>query len=111
MKNTKKYYYMSWDEFEQRVNTLAKKIKKNRKIKDIFGIPRGGLIPAVMLSHLTDLPITANPKGDSTVIVDDCIDSGATHHSFCNFKHFYVLVDKQEEGEDRWIVYPWEKQK
>lgn len=101
-------YFLDFMEFEERVRNIAEKIKSNDNIKDIFGIPRGGLIPAIRLSHLTGLPITPNPKSDTTAIIDDCIDSGATKHSFSKFEHFYVLIDKKYEKIKEWIIFWWE---
>ncbi|MHA1868706.1 MAG: hypothetical protein ACTSXD_11735 [Candidatus Heimdallarchaeaceae archaeon] len=105
----KMIYKFDFNEFEGRVKKIATMIKRNKNIKDIFGVPRGGLIAAVRLSHLTGLPLTGNPRTENTAIIDDCIDSGATEHSFSNFKHFYVLVNKQEEGIKNWIDFWWEE--
>ena len=101
-------YYMGFEEFEKRIEVMAKKINKNKNIKNIFGVPRGGLIPATRIAYLLDIPLTNNPKSDSTAIIDDLIDSGATKHSFGNFKHFYVLMDKQKENIKDWIVFWWD---
>lgn len=104
----KKAYKLTYKEFEDRIKKIAERIKNNPEIEDIFGIPRGGLVPAVRLSHLTGLPLTNNPRNKHTAIIDDCLDSGNTFHSFSNFKHFYVLVDKQQENIDEWIEFWWE---
>ena len=101
---------MGYNDYHKRIKKLAGIIKRNKSVKDIFGIPRGGLIPAAHLSYLTNLPLTGNPKTDSTAIIDDCLDSGATAHSFSNFKHFYVLIDKQEEDIKGWIIFFWDKE-
>jgi hypoxanthine phosphoribosyltransferase len=42
-----------WSEIEKLVKSLAKQI--NKKYDVIIGINRGGLIPSVMLSHLTKI--------------------------------------------------------
>ena len=99
---------ISWNEFDERCVELAIRIKKNKKIKSIYGIPRGGLIPAVRLSHLTDLPLTGDPKTDSTLIVDEVNDTGSTKNSFRNFKYYEVLIDKKKEGITEWLQFPWE---
>lgn len=103
-----KEYKMSWEEFDGRCKLLAKRVKKFKDIKSIFGIPRGGLIPAVRLSHLTGLPLTGNPDPITTLIVDDIIDSGKTRESFSNFKHFDVVINKQTEVISEWVIFPWE---
>ena len=100
----KKEYLVTFEEFEERCRDLAKELKSNKNIKDIYGVPRGGIIIAVRLSYLTGLPITFAPKGDQTAIIDDCISSGATRHSFANFPYFFPLIDKQFEEIKDWVV-------
>lgn len=100
-------YKMDFEEFEMRIKNIAFEIKKNKEIKDIFGVPRGGLIAAIRLSYLLDIPMTSNPKTDTTAIIDDLIDTGATKHSFGNFKHFYVLLDKTIEDIPEWVDFWW----
>jgi hypothetical protein len=101
--------YIYFDEFQERIIKLASQIKKNKNIKDIFGIPRGGLIPAVCLSHLTKKPLTANPLPKSTAIIDDVIDNGNMRNSFKEFKYFYALVNKQKEKISDWVIFWWEE--
>jgi len=45
--------YIDWNDFRNMIIQLNDMIKDSgRNIKFITGIPRGGLIPAVMLSHI-----------------------------------------------------------
>ena len=46
--------YISWKNVEQLIQKIAEQINKD-EIKFISGLSRGGLIPAVMLSHLTGI--------------------------------------------------------
>jgi len=49
---------ISWNSFNNHINKLAEKIKKSGKKYDlIIGIARGGLIPAVALSHILNIPM------------------------------------------------------
>ena len=98
---------IEFEEFEMRIRDIAKKIKKNKKIKDIYGVPRSGLIPAIRLSYLLDIPRTINPKYESTAIIDDISDSGTTKHSFGDFKYFFALIDKKKENIEDWIIFWW----
>ena len=100
---------MGFEEFEERCKDIAKCISKNKNIKTIFGVPRGGIIAAIRISYLTGVPITFAPKGAETAVIDDCIDSGATRHSFGNFPYFFALIDKHFEEINEWVVYWWEK--
>ena len=44
--------YLTWKDIEDAVTSLAHRIKESGiEITSIYGLPRGGLIPAVMLSH------------------------------------------------------------
>ena len=83
-----------------------------------MGLPRGGLIPAVLISHEIDLPFVLHP-GKNTLVVDDINDTGETlskapgvywatlhHKPTSKFQHnFYA-----KEVSDQWIVYPWERE-
>ncbi|MFT4261204.1 MAG: phosphoribosyltransferase [Candidatus Woesearchaeota archaeon] len=66
--------YVSWKQIE---NLILKKVGEIKNVKDIFGIPRGGLIAAVILSHKLDLPLT-NKITKQTLVVDEICDSGKT---------------------------------
>ena len=101
-------YELKFFEFEVRIKGIAEEIKKHSDIKNIYGISRGGLIPAVRLSHLTGLPLTNNPNKNYTVIIDDCIDSGQTKLKFKDYKYYFVLIDKQKENINEWIAFWWE---
>jgi uncharacterized protein len=126
-------YYVDWGELEVVVNRLCHKIKKsNYKFNNIFGLQRGGLIPAVMLSHKLGIPMVKGDIGPDTLIVDDICDSGETLHEFVkNHQTLYsfpfnlktaVLHHKphttcfkptiyaEEWNYDDWIVYPWENE-
>jgi len=100
---------VEFEEFEKRCKDIAKCIIKNKNIKNIFGVPRGGIITAVRVSYLTGIPLTFAPKYSETAIIDDVLDSGATRHSFGNFPYFYVLLDKQFEKIKEWVLFWWEK--
>jgi hypoxanthine phosphoribosyltransferase len=76
MEDIKSKIYLSWDIIETLVDVLAMNIKKS-EIDSIMGLPRGGLIPAVMLSHKLNLPLVFEPT-EKTLIVDDICDSGET---------------------------------
>ena len=98
--------------YEQRCKEIAKQVLKHKKIKYIMGIHRGGLIPAVRISHLTGLPMIQfndNIPYDKIALIDDCIDSGRTREKFEEFKNYYVLIDKQKENIKDWIVFWWEE--
>lgn len=79
----------------------------------VYGVPRGGIIPAYMVAADLGSVVVFDPA-HADIIVDDIFDSGAT-----KLRHvrqypgipFYTLFDKRETpwaGE--WLVMPWEDQ-
>ena len=53
--------FLTWDEVDELVDRIATRITNEfSNITHIYGIPRGGLIPAVMLSHKLGIPLTDN---------------------------------------------------
>jgi hypoxanthine phosphoribosyltransferase len=118
-------FYVTWDEIEELVDLLAQQIiKSGHQIKYIFGLQRGGLIPAVLLSHKLGIPMTQELTRQNTLIVDDICDSGETFkeffleypHSIFACLHFkpHTSCFKPEFSSnkflsDAWIVYPWER--
>jgi len=123
MVDTKSKIYLNWDEIERLTNLLSVKIKmKHFQIDSIMGLPRGGLVPSVILSHKLNLPLVQKIS-QNTLIVDDICDSGNTfvkiYKKHPNLKFaclhfkphtsiFNPTVYSQEVG-DEWIVYPWEE--
>ena len=48
--------YISWQDIDKLTKTLVRKIGKT-KYDSILGITRGGLIPAVKISHALNIPL------------------------------------------------------
>lgn len=112
--------YVSWEEYENLLKLLASRVSSS--ISYIYGVPRGGLIPAVMLSHILDIPMVLDmehAKNSRLLVVDDIADSGKTlekygHHEcatiFVNSKHCVLYPDYYSEKTEDWIVFPYEKE-
>lgn len=110
--------YISWGEIEKLVDKLVKEISINLPhIKNITGIKRGGLIPAVMLSHKLDLPYVYSIS-PNTLVVDDISDTGATLKDGVGVYTATLFLRSTSEfipdvyaeylkGEE-WISFPWE---
>ena len=113
--------YISWEEIDNLVDKLSHIIPPH--INSIMGLPRGGLIPAVMLSHKLNLPLVLSHT-ENTLIVDDICDSGETFtniHQDSPHLFFACLHHKPHTSnftpnfwaelyeEDEWLHYPWEK--
>lgn len=112
--------YLGWDDVNDLVNTLCEKIiTEQPNIDSIFGLKRGGLIPAVIISHKLNLP-WSDVMLPNTLVVDDICDTGVTlkntigcytavlhykPHTSCYIPHLWACVHEGNE----WIIYPWER--
>ena len=122
---------IDWDIIDQLITVIARKIMASDvEIQGVYGIPRGGLVPAVLLSHKLGVPLVSSLKNHS-LIVDDISDSGNTLTNLLNKAHYPIsgthklytatiferkstsfkpdFVGKHIEYQD-WIVFPWEYQ-
>ena len=112
---------LTYPKFVDACKYIAKTIKRNPltfDINSVYGIKRGGLIPAVYLSHMLNLPMVSSPN-KRTLVVDDISDSGATLKMYkdAGFKMATIYYYKKSivhpdiwvyEKKDKWIQFPWE---
>lgn len=117
--------FMSWNWVDLQIEVLANKIGSNSKFTVVTGIPRGGLIPAVMLSHklgIKYMPYREAIKALKPVlVVDDIADTGYTltelgSRGFSTATlcfRYSTQYTPQYYGEEitnnRWLVFPWEE--
>ena len=124
--------FLSWNDIEVLVDNLAEQINKmDKKPFYIYGIPRGGAIPAVWLSHKTGIDyyqlnstqISKTANLSHILIVDDICDSGETIKKLkenfpkcqtATLYHKITAIDKPDiYGEIStydWLYFPWENQ-
>lgn len=112
--------YLSWDDIINLVDKLCEKIiTEQPNIDSVFGLKRGGLIPAVMVSHKLGLP-WSDVMLPNTLVIDDICDTGVTlkntigcytavlhykPHTSCYKPNIYAQIHKGDE----FIYYPWER--
>lgn len=111
--------------FKQIENLILSKLSKIKNVKNIYGIPRGGLVPSVILSHNLNIPLT-DKITKQTLVVDEICDSGTTFEKLekeLGFKPITFCIHKKTISKyeptyvckvlktKKWIVYPWEKNK
>lgn len=124
---TQKKFY-SWDWVDQQIEIIGEKLEGFEKPQFITGVPRGGLIPAVLISHKFDIPFIGleaakTLPGDlkkKVLVVDDIADSGNTlaqiqRHNFktatlarrynSTYTPMFIGTDI---ADDHWLVFPWE---
>ena len=128
--SNKKECTISWRTFVSCVNKIENRIKTNyshKKFKVLWGIPRGGLVLAAMLSHRLNVPLCSKdtiPKIRPLLLVDDIADTGKTLKGVLSLTennddiviatiHYHkqssIIPDIWiKEKKDKWIVYPWE---
>ena len=117
--------YLTWDNIDNLVDKLANEVLQS-PVPPLYitGLPRGGLIPAVMLSHKLNIPfvnvsmIRSLPAIDM-LVVDDIADSGKTLLKYKKYSTAVLHYKPQSEiiptyyaeeiENDSWIVYPFEQ--
>lgn len=124
------YDIATWQSIDDAVILLSDKIKLSNICYDgVYGIPRGGLVPAVMLSHALAIPLVLNveevwrlkSENKCVLIVDDISDTGDTLTYFkdqgFDIATLYTRVHTTktvakynafEVHHDKWVLFPWE---
>jgi len=107
-----------WGDVQEDVRRLADRLP--RHITQVYGVPTGGSVVAVMLAERSMLHLYTEPpeNTDACIVVDDLEDSGATLKPFAQagfaVEALYRKKDvpsslvpsaPQVEG---WIHFPWE---
>lgn len=134
--------YLDYDDVLSMCINLEREVSK-MKPDLIVGITRGGLLPALHLSHALGVKMTTVAwqtrdelnqehsehvqsfidNGSTVVFVDDINDTGTTFHGIDNMYKggkFVSLVEKCDSSfkgdfaslkldDERWLVFPWEK--
>jgi xanthine phosphoribosyltransferase len=119
--------YICWEDVENLITSIVNEIKQENSIPEyIVGLPRGGLIPATIMSHMLDVPLLSLKDIDkrknnlNILIVDDIADSGKTLNPFTTKYRTATLHYKpqsihlptyyaHEVNNDIWVNFPWEK--
>ena len=115
--------FVSWIEIEERCKLISEFLK-DKNITGIVPIPRGGIVPAVILSNISGIQLKEKVELITDLLIDEIVDFGETfkrykkeypenlfvcldfnksHYKFKTLPDFYVREVKD------WIVYPWEK--
>ena len=116
--------HVTWKEVEDFVREV--KTRSESLYTGVYGVPRGGLVLSVMISHALSIPLLHAPT-NGCIIVDDICDSGETLLHYANNTsgdkksdyHIVTMFYKQNklnivpeyyanEKKDKWIVFPWE---
>ena len=119
--------FVKWKDVEKYIDELCLELeRRNFRPTGVFGIPRGGLIFAVMLSHRLNIPMLASPMGNC-IVVDDIADSGRSLVHYRQNDTMFLdtlfittmyysdrsmvkpdFYSKTKKSQGDWIVFPWE---
>jgi len=122
----KKLYTWKW--VDEQIDKIGEQMEGFEKPQFITGVPRGGLIPAVLMSHKFNIPFIGleaakTLPGDlkkKVLVIDDIADSGNTlaqieRHNFQTatlarrYSSTYTpSMIGQDVRDDHWLVFPWE---
>ena len=116
--------YVTWEDVEGFVDHVVDNVDN---ITGVYGLPRGGLVLAVMLSHRLHVPMLMSPT-PGCLIVDDICDSGESLLHYVknssgegtNQYRIATMFYKPNrlgitpdiwgaEKDNKWIVFPWEE--
>lgn len=118
--------YIDWNDVEQYLKAVQKDIEeRGLKVSGVYGLPRGGLILAALLSYQMDIPLLTHAAKDC-IVIDDIADTGRSLYHFRDnrslFNRYYIttmyyvedsLVKPdfyvREKHVGDWVVYPWER--
>ena len=121
--------YLSWKWVDDQLNLIGDKLEGYDKLEFISGIPRGGLIPAVMMSHAFNVKYISYSSAKmlpkevrkNVLVIDDIADTGHTLKE-ANKLDFITGTLAMRVGsktsptfygqlitDDSWLVFPWEK--
>lgn len=95
------------EKFKNLVNNICREISKdNWKPDYIVGISRGGLLPAVMISHFFNIPM--KPLQVSLRDHEECVsDLGMAEDAF-DGKNILIVDDINDQGSTlNWIMQDW----
>ncbi|MEK7087418.1 MAG: hypothetical protein AAB648_01565 [Patescibacteria group bacterium] len=129
MYETEKWLVYEHDDFYKDIELLVKNLteyEKNNQLSlftsgrfdGIYGIPAGGLVLAVYLHYRLKLPLMLAPT-ESTLVVDDIVDTGFTMSHYISKGNFTVALFCRKgcnrkpniwlrEKEEKWVRFPWE---
>ena len=119
--------YLSWKWVDDQINKIGDKLE-GIDLEFVSGIPRGGLIPAVMMSHAYGIKYISYSSAkmlplelrNKTIVIDDISDTGLTMAEADKLGFITSSLSTRVGtktlprltgemiSDDRWLVFPWE---
>jgi len=121
--------YLSWKWVDEQINAIGEKLEAYPQLEFVAGVPRGGLIPAVMMSHAFGIKYISYSSArmlpgelkKKTLVVDDISDTGKTLKEAVNDGFLTASLALRAGSktvpnftgntinDESWLVFPWEK--
>jgi hypoxanthine phosphoribosyltransferase len=118
----------SWEWVNIQLDNIGEKLEAIERPQFVTGIPRGGLIPAILVSHKFKIPYIGLEAAKTlpgalkkeVLVLDDISDSGNTlkqieRHNFITatlavrYNSLYIpTYIGTTIRDDHWMVFPWE---
>lgn len=96
-------------------------VYQGRDFKYVYGVPRGGLVPASIIATQLKLELIETPHPDNTLVIDELIDTGDTllqyeaqgfvTDALWRKPHSPKHLAPNSKELDGWLVFPWERGK
>ena len=123
----KQKVFLSWKWVDEQLNEIGDRLE-GVEAEFVTGVPRGGLIPAVMMSHAFDFKYISYssarllPKDirKNVICIDDISDTGHTLKEAKELNFIVCSLAMRTGSEttprfygelitdERWLVFPWE---
>ena len=120
-------YFLGWKWVDEQLNEIGDRLE-GVEVEFVSGIPRGGLIPAVMMSHAfgfkyisyTSAKLLPSDLRKKTLVIDDIADTGHTLKEAVELKFITSTLAMRVGSiatprlygqlitDQRWLVFPWE---
>lgn len=120
---------ITWDDIDKIISDLALDIRiADYHIDNIYGVSRGGLIPAVLLSHKLSIPLS-DSVNENTLVVDDIVNKNNLLEKTLNESNYYLrhnddiytasLIKRERSSFEPtfvglnveyndWVIFPWD---
>ena len=108
---------LSWADFDRALDSAVARLA-SCSLSGVYGVPRGGLVLAVCLSHRLGIPLLEQPQA-GCLVVDDIYETGRTVAPYRERSDFTTLVwisklpplwwqALEVQVDPEWILFPWE---
>lgn len=101
----------------EQVAHAAKRLAERNEPADVYGIPRGGIVPASIVATIYGTRLLDAPE-PGCLVVDDLVDTGATLERYAQQGFAVDALFRKPSSpdvygfdattENGWLVFPWE---